>query len=109
MLLLTINKGKSAAVKADIETLLRDDTRLSHIDVMKSKKTKEVAVYAVKTLLSFRYTVKACEACTIVQITNGKYARDYDSFFRILRLALPDGYLATQVVVVCMAPEIPQE
>ena len=63
---------------------------------MKSEKTKEVDVYAViliTTLLPFGYTVKACGACTLVQSTNGKYSIDYDSFFRIIRLALPARWL----------------
>ena len=66
-------------------------------------------MHAVETLLLFGYTVKACEACTVGQSTNGKYAGDYDSFFRILRGALPAGCLRTQVEVVCKAPEIPLE
>ena len=66
-------------------------------------------MYAVKTLKSFGYTAKACEACTLVKSTDNKYAGDYDSFFRILRGALPAGCLETQVVVVCSAPEIPLE
>ena len=47
------------------EALLRDGKTFSQIAV-KSEKTKEVVVYAVKTLLSFGYTVKAGEACTLV-------------------------------------------
>ena len=66
-------------------------------------------MYAVETLLLFGYTAKACEACTLVQSTDNKYAGDYDSFFRILRGALPADCLETQVVVVCSAPEIPRE
>ena len=66
-------------------------------------------MYAVKTLKSFGYTAKACEACTLVKSTDNKYAGDYDSFFRILRGALPAGCLETQVVVVCSAPEVPLE
>ena len=108
MALLSINKGKSGAANAALEALLRDDKGLSQIAV-KSQKTKEVAMYAAETLLLFGYTVKACEAyaCTVGQSTNGKYAGDYDSFFRILRGALPAGCLKTQVEVVCKAPEIP--
>ena len=56
--MLTINTGKSAAVKAALEALLCDGKGLSQIAVQ-SGKTKEVAVYAVETLLMFGYTVKA--------------------------------------------------
>ena len=108
MALLSINKGKSGAANAALEALLRDDKGLSQIAV-KSQKTKEVVMYAVETLLLFGYTAKACEACTLVQSTDNKYAGDYDSFFRILRGALPADCLETQVVVVCSAPEIPRE
>ena len=71
MALLRINKGKSDAAKAALEALLRDDKGLSQITV-KSRKAKELVVYAAKTLKSFGYTAKTCEACTLVQSTEDK-------------------------------------
>ena len=108
MALLSINKRKSGAANAALEALLCDDKGLSQIAVQ-SEKTKEVVVYALETLLKFGYTVKAGEACTVNQSTDTKYKGDYDSFFRILRAALPAGFLKTQIVVVCSTPEIPRE
>ena len=54
MALLTINTGKSAAVKAALEALLCDDKGLIQIAVQ-SEKAKEVVVYAVETLHHIRF------------------------------------------------------